>query len=214
MGQEYYMDNDEIEIDLLKIIKAVWKKLWLVILVGVVLGGGMFAFKKLTFVPSYDTYATMYGSAKVAGDNRYTEDYLLMENAKAILHTRKTMEKIIEAADLDLTYEEISKMVYSHEVSNSTLFRIGAKGTDPEELALIANTAADILPEMVTSVYGDCEIMILDYAEVPEEPVNSDSAVGAAGKGAVLGAMLVCACIAGKEIYLDWTAAKRKKKES
>lgn len=53
------MTNDEIEIDLLKILKTWLKKAWIIVLVAAVLGGGLFAYGKAAHVPVYTATTTL-----------------------------------------------------------------------------------------------------------------------------------------------------------
>lgn len=212
MQQEYSVENDEIEIDLLKIIKTVWKKLWLIVLVAALLGGGMFVYKKYTYVPRYETAVTMYCRLNNQEEAPEVGVDKLTGTCIAVLMTRTTLDKVADSVNLDITYDEIRSMVFAYGIPNSPLFEIAVSGTDPEEIALIANTAADILPEMVHSVYGECEVGVVDYALAPDAAQNSDGAAKDAVVAAALGAMLVCGIIAVKVIYTDWADARKNRK--
>lgn len=170
MQQEY--TSEEITIDLLKIVKAFWKKLWLILLVGILLGGAMFFYGKITYVPQYQTTATMYArlSSQDAASSASMDK--LTGTCIAVLKTRMTLEEIAASSGLDISYSNISSMISASGIPNSTLFNIAVSGTDPDDITQIANTAADVLPGMVYSVYGECEVGVVDYALVPATPSN------------------------------------------
>ena len=56
------MENDEITIDLLKIVKALWKKAWAIILVATIFGGAMFVYKKSSYVPVYQAKTILFAN--------------------------------------------------------------------------------------------------------------------------------------------------------
>lgn len=210
MQQEYCRNDEEIEIDLLKIIKEIWRKLWLVILVAVILGGAMFGYGKITYVPQYQTEVLMY--AHLDSEMNISSVDMFTGTCIAVLNTRKTMEEISVVSELDIPYSTLSGMISTEAVAKSPLFKITVRGTNPEEITRIANSAADILPDMVYSVCGDCEVGVIDYAQIPTAPVSSNI-VRNTVIAAALGAMLVCGVIAVKVIYTDWVTFKKEKKE-
>jgi len=219
---ENYMDSDMLEIDLLKIIKALWKKLWLIVLVAAVFGGAAFVYRNSTYVPSYMATTTMYASYVSNQDLDFGtnsgsiyQDSLgnsrsVVSTCFAVLNTRMNLEEVIAAAGLDMPYTKLSGMISSAAINNSELFTISVTGTDPDEIALIANTIAEILPENVAMINANSTVRVIDTALVPTSPISSNSSVKDAVVFAVLGGMLVCGVIAVKEIYIDWKAAKEK----
>ena len=50
---------DEVEIDLGKLLKAIFKKLWLLILCALILGGAAFAYTRFEITPLYEARAMM-----------------------------------------------------------------------------------------------------------------------------------------------------------
>ena len=53
-------NNDEIEIDLLKLIKVLWRKALVIILVAVLAASAVFAFTLFFIEPAYDATASIY----------------------------------------------------------------------------------------------------------------------------------------------------------
>ena len=209
MQQEYMAE--EITVDLFAIAKALWKKLWLILLVGALLGGAMFARGKTTFVPEYEAAAIMCARLNAQEDEPLLNVDKLTGTCIAVLKTRMTLEEVAASCGLDVTYGKISGMVSAAAVTNSPLFRIVVSGTNPDDIAQIANTAADILPGKVHSVYDACEVSVIDYALVPTVPSNSDTAAKDALTSAILGMMVVCCIIVAKELYTDRKTAKEQK---
>ena len=219
---ENYMDSDMLEIDLLKIIKALWKKLWLIVLVAAVFGGTAFVYRNSTYVPSYMATTTMYASyvsnqdldfgnnSGVISQDNLTSSRSMVDTAIAVLSTRMVQEEVIAAANLSIPYTKLSDMIVAEGINKTEVFTISVTGTKPEEIALIANTIAEILPQKVAMINANGTVRIIDTALVPTSPISSNSSVKDAIVFAVLGGMLVCGVVAVKEIYIDWKAAKEK----
>lgn len=70
------MTNEEIEIDLLKILKTWLKKAWIIVLVAAVLGGGLFAYGKATHVPVYTATTTLYARSVKSVDGNASQSSL------------------------------------------------------------------------------------------------------------------------------------------
>lgn len=209
MQQEHCTENDIFVIDVLKIIKTLWRRLWLILLAAAVFGGSMFVYKKVTYVPKYKATATMYASL-TSNEQVVAIDYLT-GTCTAVLKTRSTLEAIIDAAELDMLYTDLGNMISSSAISKSPMFKITVTGFDPEEVTRIVNIVADTLPSKVSAIYDAGEVGVVDYALVPEAPSNSDQAVKKAVTAAALGAFMVCGIIVVQVLYTDWVADRKKK---
>lgn len=215
-------DNDEIEIDLLKIMKALMKKVWLVVLVAAIIGGAVFAYGNAKYVPSYTAETTLYASyvssqevafGESAGSiskNSLSEARSLVTTCVAVLNTRMTQEAVIAQAGLDMTAAQLSGMVTAQAVNNTELFKVTVTASDPQEAALLANTIGKVLPEHVAMVNGNSTVGVIDEALVPTGPSNSRGAMQNALVAAVMGAFVVCGVIAVQIIVEDVKAAKKK----
>ena len=202
------IDNNEITIDLLKLAKEYLKKLWLIVLAGAILGGAMFAYGKATYVPHYKATVVMHANTDSEFYASNTSVDMLAGTCIAMLNTRKTLETVASTSGVDISYATLSGMISTETIAKSPLFRISVTGTNAEETALIANTIADVLPKMVSTVYSASNVGVVDYALVPTSPV-SDNIIRNTALAAILGAALICGAIAVKMIYTDWKAGKK-----
>ena len=210
------MENDEITIDLLKIVKALWKKAWAIILVAAIFGGAMFVYKKSSYVPVYQAKTILFANYTNNSDfsqSSASQSQNMVNTCYAVLNTRMMMEAVIEEAQLSLSSEKLSGMISTATLNSSELFSVTVTGGNPEEVALIANTVADVLPEKVSMVNSNSHVGVIDRALVPGTTAAPNFLKDAA-VFAVLGAFLVCGIVAGKEIIADWKEQTAKKKQS
>ncbi|AFA48107.1 YveK family protein [Acetobacterium woodii] len=192
--------EDEFEIDLLKLIKALWHKAWLIVLFALLGGGLVFIYTYFYVEPLYKSSAQMYvnnsslsldSAALSITSGDISASKSLVQTYIVILKSRQVLEEIIRKAQLDLTYEELSAMISAGSVSSTEVFEIVVTDTDPYRAEKIANTIAGVLPEKISSIVEGSSVRIVDYAVIPAAK-SSPSLIKNSLIGALVGA-LICA---------------------
>lgn len=202
--------NDEIEIDLMRLFRALWRKAWLIAVVTVLFGAATLLGTALFVKPTYKAKALMYvnssnisvGGAKLSiSQAELSAAQTLVDTYIVIMNTRTTLEDVIEQSGVDYTYEEMieSEMVQAAAVNGTEIFSIEVTSTSPREAELIANTIAKILPEKIASIVEGSSARIVDYAVVPSEKAGPSLRKNAA-VGAVLGFVLICGILVVMEL--------------
>ena len=174
-------EKDTIEIDLLALLRAVWKRIGIVIAAVFVGAALAFSYARFFITPLYNAKALMYvnnssisvGNASFsisAGELSAAQS--LVETYIVIMKSRLTLNAVIEEADLPYTYEQLSPMITASAVNGTEIFQISVTGDDPEEAELIANTVAKILPDKIADIVEGASVRIVDYAIVPAYPVS------------------------------------------
>ncbi|MCD7792822.1 MAG: Wzz/FepE/Etk N-terminal domain-containing protein, partial [Oscillospiraceae bacterium] len=152
MEQNLNQDNGEIEIDLLELLKALWRRAWVIVLAVVICGGGAFCVAFFGITPTYEASAMMYVNNSMSSSisstississGDLTASKSLVDTYIVILGTRNMLEDVIEQSGVDYTYEELSKMIEADAVNSTEIFEVTVTSTDPEEATLLANTIA------------------------------------------------------------------------
>ena len=168
--------NDEIEIDLLKLAKALWRRALVIILIAVLAASAVFAFTLFFISPAYDATASIYvnnssfsfgatsfsiSSSELSASSSLVNTYIY------ILQSRTTLEDVIAKAGLPYTYEQLSKMVTTKAIANTAAFDVTVRSSSPTEAEHIANTIAQVLPERIAEIVDGSSVRIVDYAIVP-----------------------------------------------
>lgn len=203
-------NNDEIEIDLMRLFQALWRKAWLIVLVTVLFGAATLVGTALFVKPTYKAKALMYvnssnisvGGAKLSiSQAELSAAQTLVDTYIVIMNTRTTLEDVIEQSGVDYTYEEMieSGMIQAAAVNGTEIFSIEVTSTSPREAELIANTIAKILPEKIASIVEGSSARIVDYAVVPSEKAGPSLRKNAT-VGAVLGFVLICGILVVMEL--------------
>ena len=169
-------NNDEIEIDLIKLFKALWRKALVIILVAVLFASATFAATLFFISPAYDATASIYvnnssfsfgstsfsiSSSELSASNSLVNTYIY------ILKSRTTLEDVIAKGSLPYTYEQLAKMVSTKAVTGTAAFDVTVRSSSPTEAEHIANLIAEVLPERIAEIVDGSSVRIVDYAIVP-----------------------------------------------
>ena len=169
-------NTDEMEIDLLKLFKALWKRALVIILVALIFAAAFFAYTLLMISPSYDATASIYvnNSSFSFGSTSFsiTNSELSASNSLVntyiyILKSRTTLEDVIDRAQLPYTYEQLSKMITTTAIQNTAAFDVTVRTSSPTMSEQIANAIAEILPNRIAEIVDGSSVRIVDYAIVP-----------------------------------------------
>ena len=196
--------NDEIEIDLLKLIKVLWRRALVIILVALLVASAVFAVTLFFITPTYEATASFYvnNSSISIGSMNYTitggelsAASTLVNTYIYILKSRTTLEDVIEKGGLPYNYIELGKLISTKTVTGTAAFDITVTTDSPSESERIANLIAEVLPERITEIVDGSNVRIVDYAIIPSHragPSYSKNLI----IGFLAGAFLAAAVIA------------------
>ena len=126
-------DDDEIEIDILQILRVLKKKLWLILLIGILAGGGAGAYSKYVIIPQYQSTAMVYVLSKETTlasladlqiGSQLTKDY------KIIITSRPVLTEVINKLGLNLSYEGLVDKIT---IDNPFYYSTGSEPADGKE---------------------------------------------------------------------------------
>lgn len=197
---EKRQQNKAVEVDLVKLAKALWQRAWAIVLAMIIFGGIAF-FRAVFFItPLYQASAMMYvnngafavGETSVSiSPGQLTAAQSLVDTYVVILQSRSTLEKVIEEADLRYSYEQLSGMVKAAPVGETEIFQIYVTSPDPREAELIANTITKVLPDRIADIVDGSSVRVVDHAVVPTRKM-SPSITRNTALGMMLGLVLSC----------------------
>ena len=197
--------EQELEIDVLELARALWKKAWAILLVAVIVAGSVLACTVVFIKPKYTAQTLLYvnssnislGSAKVSiSASELSAAQSLVDTYIVILKTRTTLNDVIAQSGVPYTYEEIieNNMIQAEAVNSTEVFAIEVTSTDPKEAETLANTIGAVLPNKIASIVEGSSARIVDYAVVPSKK-SSPNLTKNTLIGFVLGAFLAAAAV-------------------
>ena len=168
-------NNDEyLEIDLLRLLGALWHRAWVIILAALICGAIAFGYASVIVTPTYRTSATMYvnnGSLSLGSTTISLSDMnassSLVTRYIVLLKSRSTLTEVIDRLNLPYTPTQLGDMISASSINSTEFFNITVTSTDPVEATLIANTMAEVLPTRVEDIMDGSAVKVVDLAIVP-----------------------------------------------
>ena len=199
-------NKDNIEIDLKRILWALWSRVWIVLLAGIVCGAAVFSYAYFLITPTYASSVTIYVNNTYLDNNQgFSSSQLtaaqdLADTYMVILKSRSVLDKVAEQTNLGYSGKTLGKMIEAQAINETEVFEVEVTCADYKHAAIIANAIADVLPGRIAEVVEGSSVKVVDYAE--ENPV----AVGPSYKKfAVLGAAVGILLSAVVAILMDIT---------
>ncbi len=173
--------NKYYELNLIQLLPALWHRLWAIVLAAVVCASATFCYASFAVTPLYEAEALLYvnnssfslsNTSFSISTSELSAAQSLVDTYIVILKTRTTLNKVIEEADLDYSYDELKNMLSAEPVNNTEIFKVKVKSPKPAEAEKIANTIAYVLPQTIFDVVDGSDVRIVDYAVVPAKKAS------------------------------------------
>ena len=149
-------ENDYIEIDLVRLLSALWRHFWIILLSMVIFGAAGFGYANYLITPLYQSDVQMYvnnadisvGSTSIKfsqGDLLAAQG--LVDTYIVILNSRPMLDDVIDELELPYSYEQLKGMIDAEAVNGTEVFQITVTDANRKEAKEIANKIAELLPE-------------------------------------------------------------------
>lgn len=171
-GKDYNpKQKNEIEIDIIPILKALLSKLWLMILVGAVVAAAAFGVTKIMIKPTYRCGFSAYVNnqhAQASEKNTLTNSDLaaaqhLTRTLSYIIRSNTILTASLQSINSDLTFEQFSKMVSTEIKDETELISVYVVNHDPQTAYDLANAIAKTAPSYMAEIVEGSSMKIVDY---------------------------------------------------
>jgi len=158
--------------------------------------------------PRYQTDVTLYvNNTKVTITDRTTSSDLstsqmLVPTCINLINTDIMSSEVAKADGLNYSAGQIKGMTTASQVGGTEILKITIRGTEPNDITKIANTYADVVPEVIGGNGGiveACNIRLIDKAKVPQAPYSPNVTRNTI-IGFIVGLILSCSFILIREI--------------
>ena len=157
-NEEYYT------IDVLRIVQALWHKILVIALAGLLCAALGFATAAFIIPPKYSSSVMLYvqnsenttsNSPNLSiSSSEITAAQSLVKTYSEILNNRTTLELVIARAGVSYTYKELGEMIKATPSNNTEIMKVTVVSEDPDEAAVIANAVRDVLEERILEIIG------------------------------------------------------------
>ena len=169
-------ENQLVEIDVLSLIKTVWKRKFIILLIALVAAVLALGYSLFIAKPSYQSTTRIYVVNRQQTDNNTLTNQdlqagsYLVKDYKEIILSQDVLSTVISELELPGTTAELSKSVSVSVPTDTRIVSITVKNSDPNQASRIANTLREVAAEKIIAVTKVSDVTTLEEAEVPKSP--------------------------------------------
>ena len=202
------MNNQEanmIEIDVLSLLRTIWRKKFLILLTAILTTGLAFGYSAFLATPQYDSTTRLYvvtqSSDNVAGitNQDLQAGSFLVKDYKEIILSQDVLKNV--TTTLGIT-DDIKEKITVNIPVDTRILSITVRDSDPNQAATIANTLRDEAAKKIIEVTKVSDVTTLEAAlpaEKPSTPQTKRNLV----LGFIVGAFLATALVLVLEVLDD-----------
>ena len=202
------MNNQEanmIEIDVLSLLRTIWRKKFLILLTAILTTGLAFAYSAFLATPQYDSTTRLYvvnqssdNGAGITNQDLQAGSFLV-QDYKEIILSQDVLKNV--TTTLGIT-EDIKGKITVTIPTDTRILSITVRDSDPDQAATIANTLRDEAAKKIIEVTKVSDVTTLEAAlpaEKPSTPQTKRNLV----LGFIVGAFLATALVLVLEVLDD-----------
>ncbi|HEM3598505.1 TPA: capsular biosynthesis protein CpsC [Streptococcus suis] len=202
------MNNQEentIEIDVLALLRTIWRKKFLILLTAILTTGLAFAYSAFLVTPQYDSTTRLY-VVNQSSDNGAvitTQDLqagsFLVKDYKEIILSQDVLKNVTTTLGLTGGIKDKITVIIP---TDTRILSISVRDSDPNQAATIANTLRDEAAKKIIEVTKVSDVTTLEAAlpaENPSTPQTKRNLV----LGFIVGAFLATALVLVLEVLDD-----------
>ena len=202
------MNNQEanmIEIDVLSLLRTIWRKKFLILLTAILTTGLAFAYSAFLATPQYDSTTRLYvvtqssdNGAGITNQDLQAGSFLV-KDYKEIILSQDVLKNV--TTTLGIT-DDIKEKITVNIPVDTRILSITVRDSDPNQAATIANTLRDEAAKKIIEVTKVSDVTTLEAAlpaENPSTPQTKRNLV----LGFVAGAFLATVLVLVREVLDD-----------
>jgi len=172
MKQEKQM----VEIDVLSLIKTVWKRKFLIILTALVVAVLALGYSLFIAKPSYQSTTRIYVVNRQQAENSALTNQdlqagsYLVKDYKEIILSQDVLSTVISELSLPGTTADLSSAISVSVPTDTRIVSITVRNGDPNQASRIANTLREVAAAKIIAVTKVSDVTTLEEAEVPKSP--------------------------------------------
>lgn len=168
------------EIDIMRLVRMLWKRVWVIVAVAVLGGMLSWGYSSLFVEPTYRTKFTAYIANRelsVENTNTSTSDLNasrgLMYVYQEIVVSRAVLIQAAMECDLyDQGYSLLSNMVKAYVSDVAPILTVYVETTNPQMSKQLADAVAQVAPEQVAQVVAGSTMTLIDAPYTPTSPYS------------------------------------------
>lgn len=192
----YDEDPAEVSISLKNVWRAIKKYFWVLILLAVLGGGGVYAYEKYTYTPSYQSYGVLYISPNQLSETdegaSISLDDKVLNNALYMMQADASLQSVADS--LGYSADTVRSRISLSTDTDTDMIEISVSAPSAQEALDLANSYIDSTAGLLQKELAFCNVDVLQAPTLAASPSNSISKkmviFGAAG-GFLIGLLII-----------------------
>ena len=201
-------NQNTLEIDVLQLFRALWKRKLVILLVAIITSSVAFAYSTFVIKPEFTSTTRIYVVSRnqeeksgLTNQDLQAGSYLVKDYREIIL-SQDVLEKVVSDLKLDLTPKGLANKIKVTVPVDTRIVSISVNDRVPEEASRIANSLREVAAQKIISITRVSDVTTLEEARPaigPSSPnIRRNTAIGAG-----LGASLVIVVVLLIELFDD-----------
>ena len=169
-------EQDKIEIDVLQLVKVLWKRKFVILVAALVAGLVAFAYSSFVIKPQYTSTTRIYVVNRNQADkpgltnqDLQAGSYLVKDYREIIL-SQDVLEKVVADQNLTMDAKTLGRKVSVTVPADTRIVSISVRDGKPEEASRIANALREVAAQKIISVTRVSDVTTLEEARPATSP--------------------------------------------
>ena len=169
-------ENQMVEINILSLLKTIWKRKFLIILIALITAVIALGYSVFIAKPSYQSTTRIYVVNRQQSDNNALTNQdlqagaYLVKDYKEIILSQDVLSTVISELKLSSTTADLAGEVAVSVPTDTRIVSITVTNGDPNQASRIANTLREVAAEKIITVTKVSDVTTLEEAEAPKTP--------------------------------------------
>jgi len=190
-------ENQLVEIDVLSLIKTVWKRKFIILLIALVAAVLALGYSLFIAKPSYQSTTRIYVVNRQQTDNNTLTNQdlqagsYLVKDYKEIILSDTVMSEVINSENLSMTPSQLKRVVKVDSPRDTRILSISVSDRDPQKASNLANRVREVASEQIKRVTKVNDVTTLEEAKptnIKSSPKTRRNTLLAAALGFLLSA--------------------------
>ena len=195
-------EKDRIEIDVVQMLKVLWKRKLIIALAAIISGAIAFGYSSFVIKPEFTSTTRIYVVNRNQGDkpgltnqDLQAGSYLVKDYREIIL-SQDVLEKVVADQKLNIDAKTLARKVQVTVPADTRIVSISVRDGLPEEASRIANALREVASQKIISVTRVSDVTTLEEARPAQSPsspnIRRNTILGfGAGAGLVIVVVLI-----------------------
>ena len=169
-------EQDKFEIDVFQLVKLLWKRKFLIVLVALVAGLAAFAYSSFVIKPQYTSTTRIYVVNRNQSDKPgLTNQDLqagayLVKDYREIILSQDVLEKVVADQKLTMDAKTLGRKVSVTVPADTRIVSVSVRDGNPEEASRIANALREVAAQKIISITRVSDVTTLEEARPATSP--------------------------------------------